>query len=245
MLATEERTKRRDDAPAPGITEVEDSHQTGLRCRIIDVNNVDLTKVDPRLSLDADAIARDKPVLLVFERVLGGQAGKVLDALTTRFPKQIRSYSVVFHAGALSGGRGTILVPNYVIKDGTQDVIDFLVPNSFDPKWLDGLGAGPVESGGPIVTVLGIVLQSHQQLRHYNQMWKAIGVDLIGAPVVTSMNHALLANHLAEDTEFRLLYVATDNPIREQETLAHNVRYVGIVPHYAISIALLNSVLGS
>jgi uncharacterized protein DUF6909 len=243
LLAAEERTKRREEPMVPGVYEVEDQHQTGLRCRIFDVTALDLEKLDPRLKLNRETVERDKPVVLALERVFGSQASKVLTALTTSFSKQIRSYSVVFHAGALEGGRGTILIPSYIIKDGSQDVCDFLVPNRFDPQWLEGLTKDPVLSGGPVVTVLGIVLQSRQQLVHYNQRWKAIGVDLIGSTMVNAMNHALLGNHLAEDMEFRLLYVATDNPIREEETLAHNVRYSGVVPYNAISIALLNAIL--
>jgi hypothetical protein len=243
LLAAEERTKRRDEVLLPGIVEVEDQHQTGLRCRIIDVSALDLNKVDPRLKLNRASIEQERPVLLAFDRVFGSQAGKVLGALTMAFPKQIHSYSIVFHAGALEGGRGTILIPSYVIKDGTQDVIDFLTPNRFDPQWLEGLTKEPILSGGPVVTVLGIVLQSRQQLLHYNRRWKAIGVDLIAATAVNAMNHALLAGHLAEAMEFRLLYLATDNPIREEETLAHNVRYIGILPNNAIAIALLNAIL--
>jgi hypothetical protein len=244
LLSVDDKGRPKPDPEVEGIFEVPDRHQTGLRCRIIDVAKLDLTKVDPRLKIDAERVHAEKPILLHFGRMFGSQGAKIFSGLTSQLKQQVRSYSIVFLAGALRGGPGTILIPTYVIKDGTQEVVDFLVPNSFDPKLLEGLSSKPVLADGPVITVLGIVLQSREQLRHYAEMWKAIGVETIGAPQATALSHALLDGNLSPELEFRLAYVCTDNPIEEQETLAHNVRYLGVGPHSAVTIGILSSILG-
>ncbi len=242
LLRSHGTTIPSDESDFPGIWAAEDRHHIGLNCKIIDPLKLDADLLDPRLNVDSKALRDKKPVILAFNRVFGSQGGKIIQALTKVFPKRLHSYNLVFLAGALVGRTGSILSPTYVIRDGTWDVVDFLVPNSFDPAKLGRLIDNPVDAGGPIVTVLGIVLQSRGQLRHYKEVWKAIGVDLYGAPLANAMNHALLNDAIRSDMKFRIAYVATDNPLNEEETLSHNTYYMGIKPHSAIALSYLQAI---
>ncbi|MEW6279138.1 MAG: hypothetical protein AB1758_10970 [Candidatus Eremiobacterota bacterium] len=234
--------RRRDEED--GILELEDVFHVGVNAQAVDLGRLDPGRVDPRLKLEPGRLA-DHPLLLNFDYAFGEQAGIVVEQLFRHFSRRVESFSIMGKAGIVVGDRGGVMLPSYLLREGSKDVYDFPFGNFLDPGDFEGLDVGKVYSGGPMLTVLGTILQNDAMLLRYRDEWKILGLEMEGIPYIRALHQCRKLGFLREDLRVGVGYWASDAPLRVGETLSHETALQGLNATYAINIALLNGLLGA
>jgi hypothetical protein len=228
-----------------GIYYLADRHYTGIPAQILDTGKLDLEKLDARIRVDLEHVQREKPVIVNFEYAFGLQAEKIMGALGEQFKKRIRSISIMGKAGTLVGGRGCIMIPSYFLNDGKLDVHDLFTPNGITKADLQDLMATDIYSDGPMLTVLGTILQNTEMLTFYAQRWGAIGLEMEGVPYIMKLKQCHKLGYFTDDCQLYIAYYASDNPTRKGETLARGLGFEGIVATYGITVGVLSKIFGT
>ena len=227
-----------------GIRHLLDVHHLGIDVQVVDCSKLVPDEWDPRLHLVAERLKAERPVLINLDYAFGDQAGIVLDMLFRQFSKQIQSFSVMGKAGTVVGERGGIMLPTYLLRQGSDDVYDFPVPNFLTRAAFQGLHAGTVITGGPMLTVLGTVLQNDRMLMRYRDEWGILGLEMEGIPYVRSLHQSRKRGFLSETFRLGVAYYASDAPLVPGESLSRELALQGLDATYGISLAILNSLLG-
>lgn len=227
-----------------GIRNLLDVNHVGIDVQIVDCSKLEPQEWDPRLRLVAERLKAERPLLLNFDYAFGDQAGIVLDTLFRQFGKQIESFTVMGKAGTVSGERGGILLPTYLLRQGSDDVYDFPVENFLAKEDFAGLKVGTVSTGGPMLTVLGTVLQNDRMLMRYRKDWGILGLEMEGIPYVRSLHQSRKRGFLSEKFRLGVAYYASDAPLVPGESLSKELAFQGLDATYGISLAILNNLLG-
>ncbi len=226
-----------------GIYFLPDRRYTGIPVQLIDVAKLDLDKLDSRIPVDRELIEKDKPFLLNFEYAFGAQAEKIIGVLCEEFNERIRSISIMGKAGTLVGHRGCIMLPSYFLNYGRLDVYDLVVPNGITKEDLECLGnVMEIFSGGPMLTVLGTILQNNEMLRFYADKWRMMGLEMEGVPYFKKLKQSAKLGYFDDGFELNVAYYASDCPLRKGETLSRGLGFEGVVPSYAITIGFLGRI---
>lgn len=229
---------------ARGIRHLLDVHHVGIDVQLVDCSRLAPDEWDPRLRLNAERLLQEKPLLINFDYAFGDQAGIVLDTLFRQFGQQIVSFTVMGKAGTVVGERGGIMLPNYLLRQGSDDVYDFPVPNFLQAEDFQNLAVGAVATGGPMLTVLGTVLQNDRMLLRYRDEWGILGLEMEGIPYVRSLHQSRKRGYLSPEFRMGVAYYASDAPLVPGESLSRELAFQGLDATYGISLALLNSLLG-
>lgn len=237
----ERRLEKAESELAHGIHELEDVYHVGLYAQVMDLSRVDLGAVDPRLHLDAEALARDRPVLINFEYAFGEQAGIVVDQLFRELKGRVASFSIMGKAGTVVGERGGVMLPTWLLKEGSNDVYDLPFGNILRPDDFPGL---EVHADGPMLTVLGTILQNDEMLRRYRDEWGILGLEMEGIPYVRALRQCQKRGVLRPDLKVAVGYYASDAPLVPGESLSRELSLEGVNATYAINAAILNRLLG-
>ena len=147
-------------------------------------------------------------------------------------------------AGTVVGERGGILLPTYLLRQGSDDVYDFPVPNFLTPEDFAGLPVGTVSTGGPMLTVLGTVLQNDRMLLRYRDEWGILGLEMEGIPYVRSLHQSRKRGFMSESFRMGVAYYASDAPLVPGESLSKELAFQGLDATYGISQVILSHLLG-
>lgn len=237
----ERRREKAESELAHGIHELEDVYHVGLYAQVMDLSRVDLGAVDARLHLDAAALGRDRPVLINFEYAFGEQAGIVVDQLFRELQGRVASFSIMGKAGTVVGERGGVMLPTWLLKQGSNDVYDLPFGNILRPEDFPGL---EVHAEGPMLTVLGTILQNDEMLRRYRDEWGIQGLEMEGIPYVRALRQCQKRGVLRPDLKVAVGYYASDAPLVPGESLSRDLSLEGVNATYAINAAILNRLLG-
>ena len=223
-----------------GIYTLSDLDRVGVTAQLIDLDRIPLDQCDPRLRLgDWD----EPPVLVNFDYAFGDQAGVVGEQLFRELSgHRVRSLSIMGKAGSLVGARGSLMLPSYLIREGTNDLYDIPGGNWLSCADFEGLIEG-VHDSGPVLTVLGTILQNDELLRSYRDDWKALGLEMEGIPYLRSVHQALKLGLLGEDMRVAVGYYASDAPLVPGESLARSLSTRGLDATYGLNVAILRKVL--
>lgn len=227
-----------------GISNLPDVHHVGIDVQIVDCSKLVPEEWDPRLRLAAERLKSERPLLINFDYAFGDQAGIVLDTLFRQFGRQIESFTVMGKAGTVVGERGGILLPTYLLRQGSDDVYDFPVPNFLTPEDFAGLPVGTVSTGGPMLTVLGTVLQNDRMLLRYRDEWGILGLEMEGIPYVRSLHQSRKRGFMSESFRMGVAYYASDAPLVPGESLSKELAFQGLDATYGISQVILSHLLG-
>jgi hypothetical protein len=227
-----------------GIRHLLDVHHVGIDVQLVDCSKLVPEEADPRLRLAAERLKAERPLLINFDYAFGDQAGIVLDTLFRQFGKQIESFTVMGKAGTVVGERGGVMLPTYLLRQGSDDVYDFPAPNFLGRDDFEGLKVGPVYTGGPMLTVLGTVLQNDRMLMRYRDEWGILGLEMEGIPYVRSLHQSRKRGYLSDRFRIGVAYYASDAPLIPGESLSRELSFQGLDTTYGISLAILNSLLG-
>lgn len=235
--------KQAEDAQI-GITVLPDVFMVGIDCQVIDLCRINFDLVDERLEYNRERILKERPIIINFDYAFGEQAGTIIEELILSFRKRIRSFSIMGKAGTVVGERGGIMIPSYLLQQGRNDIYD--IPNGNQlckEDFKDVAFRSQVHVGGPMLTVLGTVLQNHSMLREYKEVWGILGLEMEGIPYMRKIHQCYKLGYLREDITVNVGYYASDVPLVPGETLSRELSFAGVDATYGINIAILNKLL--
>ncbi|SMO52872.1 hypothetical protein SAMN06265171_102338 [Chryseobacterium rhizoplanae] len=217
----------------------------------IDVQIIDLSKMDLKNTPFADSKFTGDDVIMVFDYAFGEQAFEVMDELLRPFEHKgeiymmkVKSVSIMGKAGILTGEKGDIMIPTSHIFEGTADNYPFENALKLEDFKDDELKAFE----GPMITVLGTSLQNRDILSYFmNTSWKAIGLEMEGAHYQKAIQVASkIRHHISPDLFVMYAYYASDNPLETGSTLSSGgLGLTGVKPTYLITLRILEKILRS
>lgn len=227
-----------------GIHHLEDSHFTGVQAQVIEMARLDRARLDPRLRF-CRGLEVAEAILINFDYAFGEQAGILVEHLFREFGDRISSFSIMGKAGTVVGQRGGVLLPTYLIKDGTRDIYDLPFGNGLTLEDFAGVYQGEIHSGGPMLTVSGTILQNEKMLRYYRDEWKILGLEMEGIPYLRALHQCLKLGLLNEELNVLVGYYASDAPLVAGESLARELAFEGLDPTYGVNMAILQRLFGA
>ena len=217
----------------------------------IDVQLIDLSKVDLKNTPFANSGYKGDDVLMVFDYAFGEQAFEVMDELLRPFEYEgnvytmnVKSVSIMGKAGILTGEKGDIMIPTSHIFEGTADNYPFENALKLEDFQDDELRAFE----GSMITVLGTSLQNKDILTYFmTTSWKSIGLEMEGAHYQKAIQVASkIRKHISEDLFVMYAYYASDNPLETGSTLSSGgLGLTGVKPTYLITLRILEKILQS
>lgn len=215
----------------------------------IDVQIIDLTKIDLKNTPFASTKFKADDVILVFDYAFGEQAYEIMDELLRPYEAQgkvftmkVKSVSIMGKAGILTGAKGDIMIPTSHIFEGTAD--NYVFDNALK---LEDFQDDEIQSyEGPMITVLGTSLQNKDILSYFmNTSWKAIGLEMEGAHYQKAIQVASkIRHHISPDLFVMYAYYASDNPLETGSTLSSGgLGLTGVKPTYMITHRILEKIL--
>ena len=217
----------------------------------IDVQLIDLSKVDFKNTLFANSGYKGDDVLMVFDYAFGEQAFEIMDELLRPFEygenvytMNVKSVSIMGNAGLLTGGKGDIMIPTSHIFEGTADNYPFENALKLEDFADDELKAFE----GSMITVLGTSLQNKDILTYFmTTSWNSIGLEMDGAHYQKAIQVASkIRKHISEDLFVMYAYYASDNPLETGSTLSSGgLGLTGVKPTYLITLKILEKILTS
>ena len=217
----------------------------------IDVQLIDLSKVDLKNTLFANSGYKGDDVLMVFDYAFGEQAFEIMDELLRPFEygenvytMNVKSVSIMGKAGILTGGKGDIMIPTSHIFEGTADNYPFENALKLEDFQDDELKAFE----GSMITVLGTSLQNKDILTYFmTTSWKSIGLEMEGAHYQKAIQVASkIRKHISEDLFVMYAYYASDNPLETGSTLSSGgLGLTGVKPTYLITLKILEKIFAS
>ena len=217
----------------------------------IDVQLIDLSKVDLKNSPFANSGYKGDDVLMVFDYAFGEQAYEVMDELLRPFEYEgnvytmnVKSVSIMGKAGILTGEKGDIMIPTSHIFEGPADNYPFENALKLEDFQDDELRAFE----GSMITVLGTSLQNKDILTYFmTTSWKSIGLEMEGAHYQKAIQVASkIRKHISEDLFVMYAYYASDNPLETGSTLSSGgLGLTGVKPTYLITLRILEKILQS
>jgi len=216
----------------------------------IDVQIIDLKKVNLKNSAFSELNKKSEDVLIVMDYAFGEQAFEVMDELLKPYKTKssstmmnFKSISIMGKAGILEGKKGDIMIPNAHIIEGLAD--NYVFENELTSDDFKGNRLGVF--AGPMITVLGTSLQNKDVLEYFkNSSWKAIGLEMEGGHYQKAIQIASkIRNHISPDVKVMYAYYASDNPLETGSTLASGgLGLTGVKPTYLITKMILKKILG-
>lgn len=243
------REQVRKFALANGMVEMNDTMGTNILVQIFDLEKMNMNLLPEEIKVNADHIAKNKPVLIIMDYAFGEQAFETMDELLKPYEVDdkevslnVESISVMGKAGILNGDKGDIMIPTSHIFEGTADNYPF--DNKLRSKDFEGKKVKVFE--GSMVTVLGTSLQNKDILRYFlESSWKSVGLEMEGAHYQKAIQAASkIRKTIREDVDLRYAYYASDNPLVTGSTLASgSLGLEGVKPTYMITVKILNQIL--
>lgn len=230
----EERDRMHEEC---GIFTLTDMDRVGVTAQLIDLSMLPPDLCDPRLGrIESDA------VIVNFDYAFGDQAGVVGEQLFRELAgHNVKSFSIMGKAGSLVGARGSLMLPNYLIREGTRDVYDIPLGNWLRREDLLDV-VDEVYAEGPVLTVLGTILQNDDLLKSYRDEWKALGLEMEGIPYLRAVHQALKLGLLKPGLRVGIGYYASDAPLVPGESLARSLSARGLDATYGLNLALLRKI---
>lgn len=217
----------------------------------IDVQIIDLSKMDLKNTPFSEIKYKGDDVILVFDYAFGEQAYEIMDELLRPYEHngevytmKVKSISIMGKAGILTGEKGDIMIPTSHIFEGTAD--NYVFENALK---LDDFQDDEIKAfEGSMITVLGTSLQNKDILSYFmNTSWKAVGLEMEGAHYQKAIQVASkIRHHISPDLFVMYAYYASDNPLETGSTLSSGgLGLTGVKPTYMITGKIIEKILES
>lgn len=236
----EEAKARRQDDAKRGMMTLTHTEFTGLQVDLIDLSKLPQEGLDPSLCFAAPSDTRR--LLINIDYAFGCQAEDILRCLVLLFGKSIRSINILGKAGALTGRRGDILMPESVLHQKDDEIIP-VGNDDLDAAQISQMADVDVHCG-PVLTVTGTLLQNRVLLRFYKTLWRCVGLEMEGSYYAREIRRSQSLGMLREDLKTRFLYYVSDLPLNEHSNLSARLApWEGIPPLYATTRAVLSRIV--
>ena len=211
---------------------------TGIAVELFDTSALESAMIDPSLPAPTE-----RKLLVNIDYAFGQQALLMMHQLVALFGPRIHSVNILGKAGGLVGRRGDVLVPTGFVEQ-LEDTLHKL-DNEVDVDAIEARLPGRGVHVGPVLTVLGTMVQNRTMLHYYRHLWGAVGLEMEGAWYYRELVQARLRELLHPDCRFRAVYYVSDLPLDHSANLSASMSaFEGIPPLYAITRELLGEILG-
>ncbi len=236
-----------DYASSYGFSYLKDTSESNIDAMVIDTSKIQKSFLHKSIPCDFALLKKKNPVILVIDYAFGVQAFDIMDELLCpcnfdnfEITFNIKSINIMGKAGILSGNKGDIMLATAHVMEGTPN--NYIVDNDLH---VDDFDHDYPMHEGPMVTVLGTSLQNKDVLRRFHTSnWKAVGLEMEGGHYQRAISAAIIQGHIPRDIKTRYAYYASDNPLRNGQTLASgSMGDVGIVPTYMITKVLFQKIV--
>lgn len=229
-----------------GIATLNEREVTGVSVQIYDLNKLKNSTgaFDALIPEECQVpLKHRRHVLVNIDYCFGSQAEQILRLLILTFGHNIRSINILGKAGGLVGNRGDILFPTHALDENQNGEMISVDNDDIDPERLQKI-SGRCVHVGPIITVVGTILQSRELLMFYERLWHATGMEMEASFYLKAINQGKMLGLMDPGIKTRLLYYVSDTPLDPTASLAKKMRtFEGIPPLYAITRVLLKRVL--
>jgi hypothetical protein len=227
----------REAAVAAGVLTLADTASTGIQVQLIDSRKVDLSCIDPGISVSDSGTHK---LLVNIDYAFGEQAEFIMKHLILLFGRNIRSINFFGKAGALQGSRGDLLAPTAFVEQKNDRYLPAYVPEGRIPGRIEGHRV----HSGPMLTVDGTLLQNRRMILYYQRIWGCVGIEMEGSHYLRQIIEARELGILPADVEGRYLYYVSDLPLQHNDSLARPLSpEEGVPPLYAITRYILSKIL--
>jgi CRP-like cAMP-binding protein len=228
-----------------GLLHLASTAFTGIQVDLVDLSRLAGRPLDNGIPALAAGGPASRDLLVNIDFAFGHQAEQVVHGLLALFGRNLRSLNVLGKAGALVGRRGDVLVPTAFVEQ-RQDAVLELERQDVDLARLAARLPGRELHRGPMLTVVGTLLQNRTLLRYYRELWRCVGLEMEGWWYYRALADARRAGELTRDVALRFLYYVSDAPLESGDTLAERLGAAeGIPPLYAITREILSGILGA
>lgn len=234
-----------------GVYRFDEPHGLDISAQIIDLQGLDLKRLDPRLQMPGlERLAASKALIVNVDYPLGFAAYHLLAQVASSSADLLGVY-VMGKAATLNGRVGDVMIPNVVYDEHSHNT--FLFKNCFLAQQIaPHLLYGTVFDNQKAVTVRGTFLQNRDFLgvfyrEGYTDLEMEAGPYLSAIyediypqryPVNEIVNLFINAPY-----DIGLLHYASDTPYsRRQSLLSKSLSYFGVDATYACSVAVLRRV---
>lgn len=245
------RDDRQDFERQCGITRVDSKHFFDVDAQIVDLSEVSLDWMDPRICdhemrclVDSDAL------ILNIDYPLGLSAYNILTEVATHAGKILGVY-IMGKAATLNGVIGDVMIPNVIHDEHSRNT--FITPNAFTAADVAPyLVYGNVLDNQKAVTVRGTFLQNATYMDvFYREGYSDIEME--AGPYLSAVYEMYRPKRHPIDEivylynlpfDFGLLHYASDTPLGKGKNLgASSLSYFGMDPTYATTLAILRRIL--
>jgi CRP-like cAMP-binding protein len=226
----ERKAERRVEDEHGGVRVLRETAYTGIEVQLYDLARL------PRCPTEVKA----RGLLVNIDYAFGEQAEAILARLISLFGRNIRSIDVLGKAGGLCGERGDVMVASRFVEQRSDGLLPVAVPEGLAEALQARLPARVVRRG-PILTVIGTLLQNPVMLQTYRHLHQCVGLEMEGTWYARQIFQAQQLGLLSADVATSFCYYISDLPLRHDATLAGAMsQYEGIPPLYAITRELLS-----
>lgn len=244
--------KMREDERSIGIYRVPNKHGFEIEAQIIDLGALQANWIDSRLAeaIDLQALKDSNALILNIDYPLGMAAYEMLSRITERTTSRLQGVYIMGKAATLNGRVGDVMIPNVIHDEHSQNT--YLFDNCFGADDVKPYMAwGNVMDNQKAITALGTFLQNPGYMNvFYREGYTDIEME--GGPYLSAVYEAFRPKRHPSDEIVNLyqvpfdigfLHYASDTPMKKGHNLgAGSMKFTGIEPTYATSIAILSRV---
>jgi uncharacterized protein DUF6909 len=237
------------DEQTIGIHRIPSRHGFDIEAQVIELNKLRVDWLDPRLRLQASALADRDALILNIDYPLGLAAFELLNRVTERVG-HLRGVYIMGKAATLNGRVGDVMIPNVVHDEHSQNT--YLFQNCFTAQDVAPyLTYGTVLDNQKGISVPGTFLQNPRYMGViYNEGYTDIEME--AGPFLSSIYEAFrpkrhpvneIVNLYGVPFDVGFLHYASDTPMSKGKNLgAGSLSYAGVDPTYATAIVILRRI---
>lgn len=249
-----ERRKRNDEEHAVGIRHFSSNGAIDVGVQIIDLQQLDVACLDPRLLRDGERIvpANTDAIIVNINYPLGLAAYHIM-AQIAMSTEQIRGIYILGKAATLNGRIGDVMIANVVFDEHSGNT--YWLDNCFSYADLAPfLVYGAALDNQKAVTVKGTYLQNQGYLDFYYRESYTV-VEMEAGPYLNAIYEDLfldrypqdeainLAQHSSGKLDLGIIHYASDTPYTRAQTLgARGMSYYGLDSTYASTLAIIRRI---
>ncbi|MHC1740269.1 MAG: hypothetical protein AB9897_04075 [Anaerolineaceae bacterium] len=243
-----------DQEKSQGIKRIPPAHSFDIETQVIDLNRLDLKKVDPRLLSQLgdlqSVIQKTNAIIINIDYPLGFGAYHILTKLAEHVSEILGVY-ILGKAATLNGVRGDVMIPNVVQDEHSENT--YLFKNAFDAANVQPyLVYGTVLDNQKALTALGTFLQN-ARLTDVVYRDGYTDIEMEAGPYLSAVyemfrpiRHPVneIVNLYGLPFDVGILHYASDTPLSKGKNLgAAALSYEGMDSTYATSVAVLRRIL--
>ncbi len=246
----ESRQKQFDHEQSLGISRVRSGHAFDIEVQVVQLDQLDPERMDPRLQMPGlEQLAQSQALIVNIDYPLGLAAYQVLTEIA-RNVAHVRGVYVMGKAATLNGRVGDVMIPGVIHDEHSLNT--YLFDNDITADSIAShLNYGTVLDNQKAITVPGTFLQNESYMsvfyrEGYTDLEMEAGPYLSGVYEMsrpTRHPYNEIVNLYNATFPIGIVHYASDTPFSKGMNLGtQNLSYFGIDPTYASMIATLRTI---